>query len=679
MAILAQDAATGSRPFVLGTIVLTAEEDRDGGGTSSTVSDLDILRQNRVTLDDALKPVPGVQIGNTGGSRNERLIYVRGFDRFQVPLSVDGIRVYLPADNRLDYGRFLTPDLAEIQVQKGYVSVLNGSGGMGGAINLVTRQPTEPFEGEARLGVEAGNRGDITARTGFLSLGMKREQFWLQGSYLTRDSDGFYLSRDYERRPQQGSGLRDYSDTEDSRLSLKAGWTPNATDEYVLSYTRQTGSKNAPYNVDQPIRSLTPPPGPGQSWQRDWTWPEWDLDSLAFYSHTDLGGGYVNTRAYYNRFDNLLSAWDDYTHSSQTERRAFDSRYKDRAWGFSLEGGADLAAGNALRGALHYRRDRHDSIQLPQPTLGLPADPTERSEEETWSLALENTWAAREDLEVVAGISYDKATVLKADRTDDDPGLPTGSSDAVNWQLAAIWQPDARGEFHASLSSRTRFPTLFNRYSTRFGTAIPNPDLDSERATNVEIGYKGDLGPAVIETALFYSKVDDMIQSVPTGTLDDEGGPITQSRNVGDGTYKGFEIAASWDISDRIGLVANYTWLDRDISDPIIDNLRPTDTPRHTAFLRLDWRATDSLTVSPSLEVSGSRLSESAIQPEDPTEIAYTRMGGFSLANLDFDWQATDRASVVFGVRNIFDRDYQLVEGYPEPGRTVFLTTWLTF
>lgn len=31
---------------------------------------------------------------------------MRGFDRFQVPLSIDGIRVYLPSDNRMDYGRF---------------------------------------------------------------------------------------------------------------------------------------------------------------------------------------------------------------------------------------------------------------------------------------------------------------------------------------------------------------------------------------------------------------------------------------------------------------------------------------------------------------------------------------------------------------------------------------------
>lgn len=669
--------------FVLGTIVITSGGEQDQGGTSSTISSDEVLRQNRATLDDALRTVPGVAVGNTGGSRNERLVYVRGFDRLQVPLSIDGIRVYLPADNRLDYGRFLTPDLSEIQVQKGYVSVLNGPGGMGGALNLVTRQPTAPFEGEARLGIEAGNRGDIAARSGYLSLGMKQDQFWLQGSYLKRDSDGFYLSRDYVPRPQQGAGLREYADTDDSRLNLKAGWTPNATDEYVLSYTRQTGSKRAPYNVDQPIRGITGAPGPGQSWQRDWDWPEWDLDSLAFYSHTDLGGGYLKTRAYSNSFDNLLSSFDDSTRSSQTQRRAFDSRYKDRAWGLSAEAGADLGA-HMLKTALHYRRDRHDSLQSTAPDTGRAPDPTERSEEETYSVALEDTWTLRDDLRLIGGISYDKARMLRADNNVTNwpapavPGsYPTGSTDAVNWQLAAIYDHDS-GEYHASLSSRTRFPTRFDRYSTRFGRAVPNPNLKSERALNAELGYGGNLGPAIVQAALFYSKVDDMIHSVPVG-VNGDGDIISQSQNVGDGTYKGFEIAADWQIGDRVGLVANYTYLHRGLKDPQRADFRPTDTPRHNAYLRLDWQALDRLTVSPSVELASSRLSESALQPADPTQIAYTRMGGFGLANLDFDWQANERTSVVMGVRNVFDRNYELVEGYPEPGRNFYLTTRMTF
>lgn len=671
---IAQEQSADSQTFMLGTIIVTAQGGQ-GEGTSSTVTGEEALRQNRLTLDDALRAVPGVDIGNTGGTRNERLVYVRGFDRFQVPLSVDGIRVYLPADNRLDYGRFLTPDLSEIQVQKGHVSVLNGPGGMGGAINLVTRQPAAPFEGEAALGIEAGNRGDIAARTGFLSLGTRQPDFWLQGSYLKRDNDGFYLSRDFTPRPQQGAGQREHADTDDSRLNLKAGWTPNATDEYVLSYTRQTGSKSAPYNVDQPITGR-PDTGAGRA-QRDWDWPEWDLDSLAFYSHTELGGGYLKARAYYNRFDNLLRSWDDSTRSAQTQRRAFDSRYKDRAWGLGLEGGLDLGAANTLRGAVHYRRDRHDSFQHDQPGTGNAPDPRERSEEETWSLALENTWQARPDLRIVAGASYDRASTLMADRTDTDYGEPTGATDAVNWQLAAIYDHDS-GEYHASLSSRTRFPTRFERYSTRFGLAIPNPDLKSERALNAEIGYSGKLGPATLQAALFYSKVDDMIHSMPVG-MNAGGDIVSQSQNVGDGTYKGFEIAANWQLGDRIGLAAQYTYLHRDLRDPVRADYRPTDTPRHNALLRLDWQARDNLTVSPSVELASARLSESAIQPDDPSQIAYTRMGGFGLANLDFDWQATDQASVIFGIRNIFDRNYELVEGFPEPGRRIFLTTRVTF
>lgn len=67
-----------------------------------------------------------------------------------MPLSIDGIRVHLPADNRLDYGRFLTTNIAEVQIAKGYASVLDGPGAMGGAINLVTRRPTKALDVDVR-------------------------------------------------------------------------------------------------------------------------------------------------------------------------------------------------------------------------------------------------------------------------------------------------------------------------------------------------------------------------------------------------------------------------------------------------------------------------------------------------------------------------------------------------
>ena len=48
--------------------------------------------------------MPGVvSTFDANGRRNESDIFVRGFGRWQVPLMVDGVRIYLPADNRLDF------------------------------------------------------------------------------------------------------------------------------------------------------------------------------------------------------------------------------------------------------------------------------------------------------------------------------------------------------------------------------------------------------------------------------------------------------------------------------------------------------------------------------------------------------------------------------------------------
>ena len=109
------------------------------------------------------------------------MFFIRGFDRFQSTLSVDGIRVYLPADNRLDIGFFPTATLSQIQVQKGYISVLSGPGAIGGALNLVTRKPTQPFEYDARAGVSLAGNGEYNGYNASLLVGGATDRFYWQG------------------------------------------------------------------------------------------------------------------------------------------------------------------------------------------------------------------------------------------------------------------------------------------------------------------------------------------------------------------------------------------------------------------------------------------------------------------------------------------------------------------
>ena len=179
--------------FSLGQIIVTGTRPAGVEVGGSTLTSEAIYAFNRTMLDEAANLIPGVASGNSGGSRNERLVFVRGFDRFQVPISIDGIRVYLPADNRLDYGRFLTPDIAEIQVAKGYASVLDGPGAMGGAINLVTRKPAKAIEAEVRGTLNLDRGVDYAGYNVFALLGTKHDRWYAQGSYARAFTDHWDL------------------------------------------------------------------------------------------------------------------------------------------------------------------------------------------------------------------------------------------------------------------------------------------------------------------------------------------------------------------------------------------------------------------------------------------------------------------------------------------------------
>lgn len=685
----------GDDVFVLGRI--NVYDARGDGGTSgqavsqSIISADDVRNQNRNTLDDALRTVPGVESSNSGGQRNERMVYVRGFDRWRVPLSIDGVRIYLPADNRLDYGRFLTPDLAEIQVHKGYASVLNGPGGMGGQINLVTRKPTKELEGELRAGVEFGNTGHLSAHNLFGSVGTRQDMFYLQASGSLRDSDGWFLSRKYDPAPVgaggpvQGSGKRDFSQTKDWRINLKAGFTPNDTDEYVVSYTKQEGNKGAPYHVRDNVSGITPG---ASKYQNNWSWPQWDVSTASFNSHTQIGDvSYLKTKSYYNTFDNRGAFYDDYTFSTQKTKNSENSYYNDYAYGFSIEGGTELIPMNTLKTAFHYRRDVHRRWSHFSPDV-TPADisPRQRRVEDTWSVAAENTFHATDTVDFVGGISYDWYITRRAEyySKGEFGEFPLFDNNAFNWQGAAIWRPTADVELHASISSRTRFPTLFERYSSRRGNYIENPNLGPERATNYEIGGSTNLlnGDARVGGAIFYSRVGNAIESIG-GFVCPEDKPAnpnappppakcSQNQNIGKATYYGFEISGEWDMLSTLTVGGNYTLLKSELRNPDNPNLEPDGRPEHIAYLYAHWRPIEKLTITPGLELSSSRWASISGGK-------FTTKPGFGLANLNVHYDFNDQMSFTAGVRNIFDKHYELADGFPEPGRTFYLNSRLTF
>ncbi|MDZ4762403.1 MAG: TonB-dependent receptor [Alphaproteobacteria bacterium] len=689
--------APADRPdtvFVLGQLEVTARDSRGDALGGSTIGADAMRRFDRPSVDEAISLIPGANASTTGGARNERIIFVRGFDRFQTTLSIDGVRVFLPADNRIDFGRFLTADLSEVQVSKGYVSVLDGPGALGGAVNLVTRKPDRLLEAE--LVATATTDGDLLYDGATISalVGTRQDLFYLQASGATSERDSFSLSDDFAPTALEDGGERNNSASEDWRVNFKTGFTPNDTDEYAVSYLKQSGEKNAPYHVTDTANT------------RFWSWPYWDLESVYFLSRTKLNDAMtLRSRAYHNTFGNLLSAFDNGAQTTQSLPRAFNSFYDDVAFGGNVSLDWFLNPSNTLKSAVYYRKDEHSERQdgfvrtPPSPTNpsvnASYSEPRQTTEEDTWSIAIEDTQGLGPDVDLVLGASYDWTDLIEAADvnvfvagttiansiiTFQPVIYPTKNSEAINAQAALAWRVTDDARLHASVSSRTRFPTLFERFSSRFGTAIPNPGIDPERATNFEVGGAWDFLGLNVEGALFYSDIENALIQIPVA-LGPPFGNVSQTRNAADGEYYGGEIAFTGQLLETLEAGGNLTLMRRNLIDPTNPSFEPQGVPESKLFLYADWSILPNLSFTPSLEIAASRWTVTSAPvvtpPATSAALRFYETGSYGLLNLAMDWDLSDNVSILAGGKNLLDRSYFLVDGFPEEGRNFYVSVRL--
>ena len=117
----------------------------------------DIAAKDLQTLPDVLQDVPGLNVVQTGGPGGQTSVFMRGTNSNHVKVLVDGIDVGDPSSSNdtFDFGQFLTPDIAKIEVLRGPQSGLYGSDAIGGVIDIITKSGEGPAQFTA--GVEGGS------------------------------------------------------------------------------------------------------------------------------------------------------------------------------------------------------------------------------------------------------------------------------------------------------------------------------------------------------------------------------------------------------------------------------------------------------------------------------------------------------------------------------------------
>ncbi|WP_294196847.1 TonB-dependent receptor [uncultured Sphingomonas sp.] len=127
--------------------------------TVTVISDQVLRKQNLLTLRDALQTLPGITFGaGEGGGGYGDSINLRGFSANN-DITIDGIR------DSAQYSRTDPFNLQQIEVYNGANSVFNGSGSVGGTINLVSKEP-RPEDltiVQAAIGTDAYRRAALDA------------------------------------------------------------------------------------------------------------------------------------------------------------------------------------------------------------------------------------------------------------------------------------------------------------------------------------------------------------------------------------------------------------------------------------------------------------------------------------------------------------------------------------
>jgi iron complex outermembrane recepter protein len=686
------------RPFDLGmtTVSVTAEAS-PLSPLADTIDQKEIVNRRAVNVAAALDYLPGVAIDHVSSGRNEADIRIRGFSsRGQVPLYLDGIPVSMPYDATIDFNRFLTSDIAEVQVAKGYSSPLLGPNALGGSINLVTRQPEKKLDADALLGTGSGN-----TLLASMHLGSRWRDFYAQGSVDWLQRDFIPISGNFPLNDFQPTHDREQSDSRDQKYSGRFAWTPKGRDEYVFTYTNQKGEKGVPLYAG-PNSAAT---FSSTAYRR---WPSWNNTNYYFLTDTALGeASSIRFRGYYYGFFNEFDFYDDATYTTMKKPSSNHSLYNDPSYGASTEFTSRSFRRHLISSSLFFKDETHREYNIYPGRSPFPLTTgTLRDRSQLFSIGVQDVITISARLRASLGFSADHLKGLQAQAfnstlTGVQPVTCVASPDNTSFSgcTAHVWNYNPQASisytltrndaFFVTFADRGRFPILKESYSYRLGSGIPNPDLLPEQSTNWDIGYSRAFGARIVaQLDYFHQRLRNAIESVyvqdPGGFCNNTGsltGYCSQNLNIGKEVHQGFEANLRSTPVACLTLDVNYSYINRTLEYDFSGN---TDVSQvNTAIQVLPTLARNKLLANATLQLPHGVLALAGVRYEGgitlqdttyrsaPGNVPY----GAAYGTMDLGAVIPVRASFSFqaGVMNVFDRDYYYTAGYPEAGRNWYL------
>ena len=659
-------------------------------GSAAVITQEEMIRTQPSSYEDLLGDIPGVLIygGPRGVSQEPN---IRGFQDDQVVIRIDGARQNFNLTHR---GRFFVDPaiLKQVEVLRGGASTMFGSGALGGVISLETKDAKDILNSGADWGGE-------------VKLAFNRQgSEWLRafiGAMRQGDVDmlAFFSQRlmGEDLTDGQQDLIRD-SDIDNLNGILKLSWEPGDQPHNLsFSYQIYTDDGDTPNNTNSESTPTTVAKRDfrNQQFRLGWDYQPHnsdlvDLSALIYYSGIDLKER--------RRFDSRFDTTDFVTIGGEVTNRS----------GFQLGNNVPMT----LAYGLEIFQDQQETSRNGQPRESAPT-----AQRSFYAGFAQADFAVLPELTLSGGVRYD------ALRFDSRGLYPQRGESEFSPRLAVNYRPSDTTQLFASVSRSFRAPSLSELYAqgthfrvegfplcnrqqtdptardfcgpraplfTGVNQFITTPDLQSERATQVEIGgryQKRDLAKAgdrlLVSGSAYYASVDNYVDTVVqftdfstarpnprTGRLEVNGS--TRNRNVNAIPY-GFEAEVSYDVQ-RWFASANITFPYGEQRDGMG---QLASIPQNRASLTLGVRPIPAWEVGVRSTIAGA-IKEEDVPPDALTTPAFTTFDLFVNAQPG----SGPFADAVFslGIDNLTDEHYRVhPNGLNSPGRAVKLGTTFAF
>lgn len=623
-----------------------------------------IFQTQPLSLSNAVRRVPGVE--KSSDSAWGSAINIRGLSRNRVVFLVDGARVNTATDINARFGMLHPRDVERIEILKGPVSALYGSGSVGGVVNVISRKADFAEERTVSGGVSAEYSSVSDGWGMFGNVELRAPKYWVYASGGGRTHD------DYEA----GNGKTvPNSRFEDAygRLHLGYKWDEANVSEIQVQHSDAN-------EVGIPGKGLALPDPPRV------TYPD-SSRTLVQFTHT------LSPQADFWEKSRLMLYWQ------RVERRVRIDEFPPAAPMREIRPEADhntLGAkwSNTLRfephtivaglDVWHWAYEGERSKELASGATGVD-NPLADSGQLSMGVFAEDDWTLAPAWTLNLGA---RADYLRAE-TDDlydwvtPPGpfsptlkQPEETHYDTSWSGHAglTWQATPTWAFSGLVASSYRAPDLMDRYKyINLGGGVElygNPELDPERSLFTELTAHWTGDDRRLSLSLFHNRVEDLIVEETVTPTRHEMANVETARLIG------AEADAEWRPNDRVTLYGTLSYVrGRDTSEdedlPFIPPLggllgaRIEDEKGFWGGVEIDW-ATDQNRTAPNEEKTAGWAA------------VHLRAGR------EFVWNEL-RHEVVLSLENALDADYRnhlsTSRGIElrEPGRSLEATWSVAF